>query len=266
MALAKIKPTTSKELIKRVIIGLLVISNIGLGTALITTSNELNNEIASYKESVKNAKEEIKALKSENKKLEKQASLIVNSESDIRIIREDLIEAVKRIVEERDREIQDVDILRAFKSTENRVMEEYIRTAALILATMETETNFKHIVSTNKNGTVDYGIMQVNEVVVPHLREALGDHLDPIHNRNHNVEGGSYEIYECYLKAKDKHPEDVIWWTYAYYNRGLYFEGTDAWKNPNNPNYKRVHKQANTRSNIFKDSYNAYYEALTASL
>lgn len=266
MALSKIKSTNNKELIKKIIIGLLVVSNIGLGTALIKTSNELNNEIASYKESVNNIKEKIKKLKFTNKELEKQASLVVNSESDIRIIREDLIEAVKRIVNERDRDIQDVDILRALKSTENRVMDEYVRTAALILATMETETNFKYIVNTNNNGTKDYGIMQVNEVVVPHLKEALGDWIDPINNNNHNVEGGSYEIYECYLKAKDKHPEDVIWWTYAYYNRGLYFEGTDAWKNPSHPSYEKVHKQANVRSNIFKDSYNAYYEALTASL
>ena len=160
-------------------------------------------------------------------------------------------------------EIKDIDILRALNSSEKRVMDEYIRIAALVIATMEIETSFKYITSENKNGTADHGIMQVNDIAIPHVKDALGENIDPINNKNHNVEAGSWEIYECYLKAKEKHPENAIWWTYVYYNRGLYVESTDAWKNPNNPNHKAVRNQANVRSNKFKESFEAYYEALS---
>ena len=258
MALARVR---HKKIIK-------IIAGVLLAVSFIVSSCSLaSNKIAleAEKETTKKLKEEISILASENKKLEEEAAIVINSTSDIRLIRDDLIDAIKEVVESRNRDIKDVDILRALNSTENRIMDEYVRIASLILATMETESNFKYITNENNNGTTDYGIMQVNDVVIPHLKEALGNYIDPVNNKDHNVEGGSYEIYECYLKAKDKHPEDVIWWTYAYYNRGQYFESTDSWKNPNNPNYKAVHEQANVRSNKFKECYNAYYEVLSSA-
>lgn len=261
MALAKVK---NRETILKGIIGLLIATNILSFGQYIVKCNELSDERIAHQKTIEKAKKDLQMILDETKELEEQASIKINSESDIRIIRKDLIKKIEEVVQDRNFKIDEVDILRALNSTENRIMDEYIRVAALVLATMETETGFKHMVHENANGTKDYGIMQVNEVVVSHLKEALGEHIDPINNKNHNVEGGSWEIYECYLKAKDKHPEDVIWWTYAYYNRGMYFENTEAWKNKNHPSHEKVHKQADIRSNKFKECYNAYYEALNS--
>ena len=55
----------------------------------------------------------------------------------------------------------------------------------------------------------------------------------------------------CYNKAKKKHPSNVIWWTYAYYNRGLYFE-----------NYSYNYNQANRNSQKFIKVYNKYRKDL----
>ncbi|MEG1494674.1 MAG: transglycosylase SLT domain-containing protein [Bacilli bacterium] len=261
MALGKIE-TKNKNKIIKVIAGALLVVNVVLTCGYVKTNTELNKA----ETLIEKTKSYNKLLKDKNDELKEDLSYEVNSESDIRLIRDDLISTVKEVVKSRDREIAEIDVLRALNSTENRIMDEYIRVASLILATMETETGFKHMVHKNPNGTVDYGIMQVNEVVVPHVKEALGKHMDPINNKDHNVDAGSYEIYECYLKAKEKHPEDVIWWTYAYYNRGMYFENTEAWKNINHPSHKKVKKQADVRSEIFRECYEAYYKALAESI
>lgn len=263
MALAKVK--NGNKIIIGVLLGVLLISSASVGI-LYNKNNSLKKDLVNKEKFIKELQKENSDLTNKINTLEEELSIKINSESDIRTIREELITTIKDTVKQRKNEIKDVDILRALKSTENRIMDEYIRVASLILATMETETNFKDIDCKNTNGTIDHGIMQVNDVIIPHVKEALGDWLDPANNNDHNVEAGSWEIYECYLKAKDKHPEDVIWWTYAYYNRGQYFEYTDAWKNPNNPNYKAVHNQANVRSNKFKECYNSYYEALIDSI
>lgn len=244
------------------IIGLLIASNIILGAGLIINNKKLKDLQQTNIENIDSSKNTISNLNSDINKLQEELSIKLNSESDIRLIRGDLIFKINEVIQSKNKEIAETDILRAFNSTENRLMEEYIRVLSLILATMETETNFKYITCNNTNGTKDHGIMQVNDAIIPDIKEVLGDNIDPINNKDHNVEAGSWEIYECYLKAKNKHPEDVIWWTYAYYNRGLYFENTDSWKNPNNSNYKKVHNQANVRSNKFKECYNAYYEEL----
>ena len=260
MAIAKL----NKKTMIKILVGLLIATNIGTGSLLAIKNSELKQANIDKQESIVDTKETIDKLIKENKDLTEKLSYKINSESDIRVIREDLIDEIKQVVSDKQMKVADIDILRALNSTEDRIMEEYIRVLSLILATMETETNFRHMVNENTNGTKDYGIMQVNDVIIPYVKDGLGEWIDPINNKDHNVQAGSYEIHECYLKAKEKHPEDVIWWTYAYYNRGMYFEGTDAWKNPNNPNYKKVHNQANVRSQKFKESYNAYYEALIA--
>lgn len=258
MALAKIEKKNRKLIIE-------IIAGIYICISMILACNnyKLNNNLKEEQVKSNELQQQVEDIQKTNEQLKEKLSIKINSESDIRVIRDDLIDSIKEIVKERNRDIEQVDILRALNATENRIMDEYLRVAALILATMETESNFEYITNENTNGTVDHGIMQVNDVVIPHLKEALGENIDPINSKDDNVEGGSWEIYECYLKAKDKHPEDVIWWTYAYYNRGMYFENTDAWKNPSNPNYKKVHNQANVRSEKFKESYNAYYNALT---
>ena len=261
MAIAKVK---NKEKMLKIIVGILVATNLLSFGEYIAKCNELLDERAAHQQTIEKAKKDLQMIVKETKELEKQASIKINSQSDIKIVRKNLIKKIEEIIEDRKQKIDDVDILRALNAAENRIMDEYIRVTALVLATMEVESNFRYINCKNSNGTVDYGIMQVNDVVIPHIKEALGDWIDPINNKNHNVEAGSWEIHECYLKAKDKHPEDVIWWTYAYYNRGLYFENTDAWKNKNHPNHEAVKKQANERSNKFKECYNSYYEALNS--
>lgn len=265
MALSSVKTKEKRNNILNLIAGVLISFSLGFGLCAFKAIGDINSIEEEHKQELQKANKELdNKYKKEIEKLQEELSIKINSTSDIRLIRNDLIDSIKQVVESRNFKIQDVDILRALKSTENRLMDEYIRIASLVLATMETESGFRHITSENNNGTKDHGIMQVNDVVIPHVKDALGDWIDPINNKDHNVEAGSYEIYECYLKAKEKHPEDVIWWTYAYYNRGLYFESKDTWRNPNNPHYKAVHKQADTRSKIFKEKYNAYYEILSS--
>lgn len=255
MTLTKIKG--NKRIIKIITIAL-VASNIMTIISLCSKNKELNSlihENSNLEKNVKDNKKEIERLKEE-------LSIKMNSHSDIRLIQPNILEMVDDIVKNHNMNIEQADILRAISSTENRIMDEYIRILSLILATMEIETNFSYKTNENKNGTKDHGIMQVNDSIIPHIKEALGKQLDPVNDKDHNVEAGSYEIYECYLKAKEKHPEDVIWWTYAYYNRGMFFENTDAWKNHNNPRYKEVHNQANVRSEKFKKVYLKYYNEL----
>lgn len=258
MILAKID-NKKRKLIIKIVAGVLLCTNI----LLVCNNYKLNGELATKASTIKSLKEDINSIQQTNEKLEEELSIKINSESDIRIIREELIDKINSTVESRNLKIDQADILRALNSSENRIMDEYIRVAALALTVMELESGFKHINSTNTNGTTDHGIMQINEVVIPHLKKELGDDIDPINSKDDNVEGGTLTIYQCYTKAKEKHPEDVMWWTYAYYNRGLYFESTDSWKNPNNPNYNEVHKQADARSKKFKECYEAYYNGLT---
>lgn len=122
---------------------------------------------------------------------------------------------------------------------------------ALLLTTMEIETNFKNISSSNKNGTKDYGIMQLNDVTI----KGCDENLDPIHSTKDNIIVGAGHIVECYNKAKEKYPTDAIWWTYSYYNRGLYFENTEAWKHGG-------YKLANKKSSEFRNNFNSYLQLI----
>lgn len=162
--------------------------------------------------------------------------------------------------------ISKYEIKRAFISARNRMpkkyctMKDYYTRVALILATMETESDFRKINHRNSNGSIDYGVMQVNSSVIPTIKKALGSKVTYLKTRtSHNIEAGSYEIISlCYNKAKKKHSGNTIWWTYAYYNRGLYFENTYGWKH----NRSAIYKQANARSKIFINKYNRYYKDL----
>ena len=268
MALAK----TKKYLLKIIIVGLFL-TNITSINLLIKEKKNYLDTVEANKKTISSHIDRIKELESSNLDLTSQLDYKVNMSSTIGSIRESLVKTIQDAVKKRGEEtknpklsISNLDAMRALKSAENRVLDEYIRVTALVLATMNTETNFSHETNENPNGTKDYGIMQVNDVVIPHLKEALGENIDPINNKSDNVESGSWEVYDCYIQAKEKHPEDVIWWTYAYYNRGKYFENQDAWKNSNNPNYKEMHKQANARSSKFKEHYNFYYNELIEML
>ena len=140
-------------------------------------------------------------------------------------------------------------------------MDEYYKRVAIILAVMETESGFRQVNSKNTGGSVDYGIMQINECTIPTVKKALGDSVKDLKYKNSdNIEAGSYVILDlCYNKAKEKHPEDVMLYTFGYYNRGLYFENTKSWKY----NRAKVLKQMNTRSKIYTERTEKYYKTLT---
>lgn len=133
-----------------------------------------------------------------------------------------------------------------------KTMDEYYTIASLILATMEVESNFKMINCTNNNGTTDYGIMQVNTSIIPEIKKSLGNSVNELkYNTRQNVKAGTYEIMLCYDKASKKHPDNIIFWHYAYYNRGLYFE-----------NYSYDYNQMYKRSNKFESKFYKYYDLM----
>lgn len=262
----------TKEGIKTIAIVALVVLSLG---ASITTGRlaKERKDIASEKEKLKKQRElltdNLSGAQLYIRKLEEKLENNLVQNKVIEDMNEHYSNAIADAVNKKGEDsknpsmkITKADTKRALKSAENRVMDEYLRITALILATMDVETNFKHITNDNPNGTKDHGIMQVNDAIIKQANESLGEHLDPVNDDDDNVEVGSWEVYECYNRAKEKHPEDVIWWTYAYYNRGLYFERADYWTNPNHPDYKQARKQADARSAKFKQDYERYYKAL----
>lgn len=172
-------------------------------------------------------------------------------------IQNELIDGIYNKVNKEHEHITKYKIKRSFisaktrlKDKDNLTYEEYYNVVALILATMETESDFRNITYYNTNGSIDYGIMQVNTSIISEIEDDLGN-LDIENSKKDNIEAGSWEIYSCYEKALNKHPDNIIWWTYAYYNRGKYFE-----------NYNYDYDQANVRSKIFIKKYNKYYDLI----
>lgn len=144
----------------------------------------------------------------------------------------------------------------AFEVTNDRLdmdisLKEYLRLEAIHLAVMEIESNFDNSIINHNSTTNDYGIMQVNSMVIEHAMKGLEDNTLNVLDLKDNVQMGSWEIYECYQKAKEKHPDNVVWWFYAYYNRGLYFE-----------NYDWDYDDANKRSKKFIKVYKKYFRIL----
>lgn len=148
-----------------------------------------------------------------------------------------------------------ISALNRTKDKENLIYEEYYTVVALILAVMEIESNYNEINNYNNNGTIDYGVMQINSLTIPEIEEEF-EELDIKESMNDNIEAGSYQIYECYKKASEKHPNDILFYTYNYYNRGLYFEDTASWKNG------YCYNQAYKRSSIFIKKYYKYYNLI----
>lgn len=144
----------------------------------------------------------------------------------------------------------------AFDAAENKValnknMKEHLKLVAIHLAVMEIESNFDNSIINHNPTTDDYGIMQVNSSVIKYCMKGIGDNTLNVFDLEDNIQMGSFEIYECYKKAKEEHPDNVIWWFYAYYNRGMFFEQYD-W------NYD----DADHNSKIFIKKYNKYFRIL----
>lgn len=135
----------------------------------------------------------------------------------------------------------------------SNTMNEYYEIVSVILATMDIESSFEHNTTcSNTNKTTDYGIMQVNSVTIKDIKLKLGDSVSNYkEDIKHNIKAGTYEAMLCWNKAKKVHPEDVPFHSYAYYNRGLWYE-----QKPFNK------AQRDKRSNIFKSKYFKYYDMI----
>lgn len=134
-------------------------------------------------------------------------------------------------------------------------MGEFLELFAINVTIMEIESGFDEDLIGHNPTTKDYGIMQVNSSVIETAEKELGVEIDVL-NLYDNVNAGSWEVYTCFSLAKEKHPDNVLWWTYVYYNRGLYVENTKSWKTG------AALGQANRRSKIFIDKFNKYYSCL----
>lgn len=169
---------------------------------------------------------------------------------------ENLKDDVFKIVKQRNKNASRKAIDYAFEIADKYVsfndnMEGYFEIVAIILATMDVESNFNNNVVCDNITSKDYGIMQVNSTVIPHAKKGLNDNTLNVFDLKDNIKMGTWEINECYSKAKEKHPDNIVWWFYAYYNRGLYFE-----------NYSYDYNQANNRSNKFIKVFNKYFDVL----
>lgn len=135
-------------------------------------------------------------------------------------------------------------------------MKEFLNLFILNVSIMEVESNFIENIKGVNSTTTDHGIMQVNSSVIKTAEKELGRKLDVRNNLYDNIDTGSWEIFECYSKAEKNHPDNVLWWTYVYYNRGLFVENTKSWKTG------AAYIQANERSRIFLETYNKYYNCM----
>ena len=145
----------------------------------------------------------------------------------------------------------------AFKIADERVslnekgVKEYFEMVALIISIMEVESKFNNDIICHNSTSNDYGIMQVNSAVISHAKKELNDNTLSVFNLEDNIKMGSWEIYQCLSKAQEKHPNNEIWWFYAYYNRGLWFE-----------NYSYDYNEVNQRSKKFINIFNNYFNIL----
>lgn len=236
----KTKSKMIKATISIIIVTMIVCIGISNKTKIKIEAEE-NKQIESSKE-IKNKKEE-----------NKKEPIIYKSNLAIEI-EDKYINKIYDNIKNEYKYVTKDKIRYAFNSARNRMpeeqclMSEYYTKVALILATMEAESGFQKI----NSKTQDYGLMQINEIAIPTLINNLGDDVIYLKtNDAHNVEAGSYIIDICYNKAKEKHSDNIIWWTYAYYNRGLYFEN-EPWD----------YNQTNKRSSSLIKRYNKYHEML----
>lgn len=135
------------------------------------------------------------------------------------------------------------------------MMEDFLNVFVMNVTIMELESTFKQdLVCVNLTST-DYGIMQVNSSIIKTIEDNLEREID-VDDLYDNIDAGSWEIFECYLLASKKHPDNKLWWAYVYYNRGMFVENTNAWKSGKSFN------EANKRSKKFIKVFNKYYDCI----
>lgn len=231
---------------KKTIVSVIVLSSLGLNSSI-------DNAIT-IKE-VKPVVETVSNISTSSKKKVKSKVITSNAvlyKEELKDMKKKLLKQAKK--SNKNATMKMIDY--AFESADNRKsmekdMNEYLKLVAMHLAIMEIESNFNNSVICKNPTTLDIGIMQVNTSVVNYIRKGLKDQSLNPYNLKDNIEMGSYELYTCYKKAKKKHPSYALWYTYAYYNRGLYFE-----------KYNWNYNQTNKRSMKFINTFNKYYKCM----
>ena len=229
---------------KKTIISVIVLSSLGLNSSI-------DNAIT-----IKEVKPVIESAKTTTTKKAVKSEAIT---SDAILYKEELKDMKKKLLKQAKKSNKNANMKMidyAFDSADNRKsmekgMNEYLKLVAMHLAIMEIESNFNNSVICKNPTTLDIGIMQVNTSVINYIRKGLeNQYLNP-YDLKDNIEMGSYELYTCYKKAKKNHPSNALWYTYAYYNRGLYFE-----------KYSWNYNQTNKRSMKFIKAFNKYYKCM----
>jgi len=230
---------------KKTIISVIVLSSLGLNSSI---DNAITvKEVKPVIESARTATPKKKVVKSQP------------ITSDEILYKEELKDIKKKLLKQAKKSNKNANMKMidyAFESADNRKsmekgMNDYLKLVAMHLSIMEIESNFNNSVICKNPTTLDIGIMQVNTSVVNYIRKGLkNQYLNP-YNLKDNIEMGSYELYTCYKKAKKNHSSNSLWYTYAYYNRGLYFE-----------KYNWNYNQTNKRSMKFINTFKKYYKCM----
>ena len=230
---------------KKTIISVIVLSSLGLNSSI-------DNAIT-----VKEVKPVIKSARTATPKKKVVKSQPITS--DEILYKEELKDMKKKLLKQAKKSNKNANMKMidyAFESADNRKsmekgMNDYLKLVAMHLSIMEIESNFNNSVICKNPTTLDIGIMQVNTSVVNYIRKGLkNQYLNP-YDLKDNIEMGSYELYTCYKKAKKEHSSNSLWYTYAYYNRGLYFE-----------KYNWNYNQTNKRSMKFIKTFKKYYKCM----
>lgn len=230
---------------KKTIISVIVLSSLGLNSSI-------DNAIT-----VKEVKPVIKSARTVTPKKKVVKSQPITS--DEILYKEELKDMKKKLLRQAKKSNKNANMKMidyAFESANNRKsmekdMNDYLKLVAMHLSIMEIESNFNNSIICKNPTTLDIGIMQVNTSVVNYIRKGLkNQYLNPYILKD-NIEMGSYELYTCYKKAKKSHPSNALWYTYAYYNRGLYFE-----------KYNWNYNQTNKRSMKFIKTFKKYYKCM----
>lgn len=230
---------------KKTIISVIVLSSLGLNSSI---DNAITvKEVKPVIESARTATPKKKVVKSQP------------ITSDEILYKEELKDIKKKLLKQAKKSNKNANMKMidyVFESADNRKsmekgMNDYLKLVAMHLSIMEIESNFNNSVICKNPTTLDIGIMQVNTSVVNYIRKGLkNQYLNP-YDLKDNIEMGSYELYTCYKKAKKEHTSNSLWYTYAYYNRGLYFE-----------KYNWNYNQTNKRSMKFIKTFKKYYKCM----
>lgn len=231
--------------IKRILIGLMIGLSITMTDSINITATTINQP---KKEKMEKLLETIQENSMTQQETKVSAVSIVKTST--KELKKKVLKKAKKVSRTVNSKMVDLAFEYAgYRAPKKENKREYYRMVAIHLTIMELESNFDNSIICDNGSTKDYGIMQVNTMVIPEAKKSLKDYSLDVFNLRDNVRMGSWEVNLCYKKAKKLHPESTLWWTYAYYNRGMYFK-------LNTYNYK----ETNQRSQKFITTYKKYFK------